>query len=528
MSALTEALKEGVAQVGKSFRNTPAATRKFLADPKTAVGGASLAPLFVLLGHTFIDSVDGSGFLVILPDIQKDFDITLSQVTGIGGLALLVSFLLAVPVAVKSEATTNRTFYLGAGAVIAAVFAVLSGAATTLGLFLIARSGFGLGLRLNDPVQQSLLADYYPVHTRSTVFSAREGFTRGGRLVGPVFFGAFTVLFGWRSAIFAVAVPSALLAYYSFKLRNPVRGAPEREAAGLPAVTEEVIVNPPTLKETFRILKRIGTVRRLWWSLPFLVGGLLALAILLPSLMEEVFGLDALGRGWITAIGEAAAIVGLLIATPAMTRYLTGGSPEKVFPFLSLVAVILSVMLVGLAISPNVGVFIFMLILTNFTGAILGPAIAVLIAMVVPPRVRTISFATVLLWVLPGLLFIPIASGIGDTYGLRWAVAMAIPMFLIGALILTSSGGIFVKDLNANFAAMAHDFQAQHAASGDDGDSPVHVAPFVPLVAETKPRRPRKPAPTPPPRREPEPRKVTPQQLRARGEALSGRRRGRV
>ncbi|MEY2424821.1 MAG: hypothetical protein QOI61_393 [Actinomycetota bacterium] len=527
MSALTEALKEGAAQVGKSFRNTPGATRKFLADPKTAVGGASLVPLVVLLGHTFIDSVDGSGFLVILPDIQKDFDITLSQVTGIGGLALLVSFLLAVPVAVKSEATTNRTFYLGAGAVIAAVFAVLSGAASTLGLFLLARSGFGLGLRLNDPVQQSLLADYYPVHTRSTVFSAREGFTRAGRLIGPLFFGAFTVLFGWRSAIFAIGAPSAVLAYYSFKLHNPVRGAPEREAAGLPAVTEEKVVNPPTLRETFRILKRIGTVRRLWWSLPFLVGGLLALAILLPSLMEEVFGLDALARGWVTAAGEAAAIVGLLVATPAMTRYLTGGSPEKVFPFLAAVAVVLSGMLVGVAVAPNVAALVFMLVLTNFTGAILGPAVAVLISMVVPPRVRTISFATVLLWVLPGLLFIPIASGIGDTYGLRWAIALAIPMFLVGALILTSSGSLFIKDLNANFASMAREFQAQNATSGDDGDTPVHVAPFVPVVAEAAPRRPRRPAPTPPPRRESEPRRVTPQQLRARGESLSGRRRPR-
>jgi MFS family permease len=524
VSALTEAAKEGFVQVGKSFRNTPAATKKFLADPKTAVGGASLVPLTVLLGHTFIDALDGAGFLVILPDIQKDFDITLSQATGIGGLALLVSFLLAVPVAVKSEATTHRTFYLGAGAVIAAVFAVMSGAATTLGLFLLARSGFGLGLRLNDPVQQSLLADYYPVHTRSTVFSSREGLTRAGRLVGPVFFGAFTVLFGWRSAIFAVAVPSAVLAWYSFRLPNPVRGAPEREAAGLPPVTEEKIVNPPTLKETFRILKRIGTVRRLWWSLPFLVGGLLALAILLPSLMEEVFGLDALGRGWITAAGEAAAIIGLLVATPAMTRYLTGGNPEKVFPFLSMIAVVLSVMLVGVAVAPNIAAFIFMLVLTNFTGAILGPAVAVLISMVVPPRVRTISFATVLLWVLPGLLFIPIASGIGDVHGLRWAVAMAIPMFLIGALILTSSGPVFVKDLNANFAAMARDFEAQHPTSGDDGDSPVHVAPFVPVVAETAPRRPRKPAPTPPPRREPAPRRVTPQQLRARSEGRTGGR----
>lgn len=470
MSVLTAGLKEGFEHFGKSFRNTPSATRKFLADPKTAVGGASLVPLVVLLGHTFIDAVDGAGFLVILPDIQKDFDITLSQATGVGGLAIFVSLLLAVPVAVKSEATTHRTWYLSAGAAVATLFALVSGAAGTLGLFLLARGCFGLGLRLNDPVQQSLLADYYPVHTRSTVFSAREGFTRAGRLVGPVFFGAAALVFGWRAAIVAVALPAALLAYFSFRLHNPVRGAPEREAAGLPPIEKEVIVNPPTLRETFRILKRIGTVRRLWWALPFLVGGLLSLAILLPLFMDEVFSLNSFERGVITAVGEAAAIIGLLIATPVMTRYLTSGNPAKVYPFLSAAAVVLSFMLVGVGAAPNTGVFIVWSALANFTGAILGPALAVLISMVVPPRVRTISFATVLLFALPGLLFVPIASGVGDAYGLRWAIVMCIPMFLIGALILTTGGAQFVKDLHAAFAAMAHDFEVQQRHASDDVD----------------------------------------------------------
>ena len=374
MSTFSDGLKDGFTQFGRSFRNTPAATRKFLADPKTAVGGVALTPLVVLLGHTFIDAVDGAGFLVILPDIQKDFDITLSQATSIGGLALFVSLLLAVPVAVKSEATTRRTVYLGAGAVIAAVFAVMSGLASTLGLFMLARSGFGLGLRLNDPVQQSLLADYYPVSSRSTVFSSREVHPcAAGRLVGP------SVLRRRSRWCSAGGQPSSRRRFRppcwrttAFGCRTRCAGRPSREAAGLPPIAEEKIVDPPTLRETFRILRKIGTVRRLWWALPFLVGGLLSLAILLPLMMEEVFGLDGVGRGWITAAGEAAAIVGLLVATPAMTRYLTSGNPEQVFPFLSAIAVICSLYVVAVAVAPNTPTFVFWLMLTNFTGAILA------------------------------------------------------------------------------------------------------------------------------------------------------------
>jgi MFS family permease len=505
MSALTDGLKEGVAQLGNSVRNGPTATRKFLADPKAAVGGAAIAPLIVLVGHQFLDALDGAGFAVILPDIKKSFELSDAQVASVGAMALFVGLLLSVPVAVKSEATTRRTLYLGMGAVIAAFFAFVSGITVSLGLFLFARGGFGLGLRLNDPVQQSLLADYYPVHVRSTVFSARSGFERGGRLVGPVFFGVVTVLIGWRAALIAVAVPSGLLAYYSFRLKNPVRGAPEREAAGLPPIEEEKIVNPPTFREAYRVLKRIGTVRRLWYSLPFIVGALLALAIMLPLLMDEVFGLNAAERGFVSATGEAAAIIGLLMTTPVLTRYLTSGNPEKVFPFLSVLSVVLSVMLALTAASPTLAVLVFMIVLVNFTGAVLAPALAVLISMVVPPRVRTIGFAFVALWVIPGLLILPIAQSFGDQYGQRWTIAMAAPMFMIGALILFSGAAIFPKDVHNAFSVMA----AEIAAQG--GEVPAYMAPPPPVR-----RKPRKPAPQPPQRERIYSTKVTPKQLAQR------------
>lgn len=480
MSALTTGLREGADQLKKSFRNTPVATRKFLADPKSAVGGASLLPLIVLLGHTFIDALDGAGFVVILPEIQKDFDLKLSEVSSIGALALFVGLLLSIPVAVKSEATTRRTLYLGAGAVIAAIFSFVSGISFSLGLFLLSRAGFGMGLRLNDPVQQSLLSDYYPVHTRSTVFAARDGFTRAGRLIGPVFFGLVTLVFGWRAALIAVAVPSALLAYFSFRLPNPVRGAPEREAAGLPPLENEEIKNPPTLREAFRILNKIGTVRRLWYSLPFIAGGLLALAIMLPLFMEEQFGLEAAGRGFVSAAGEAGAIVGLLMMTPVMTRYLTGGSPERIFPFMSANAIVLSVLLALTAAVPNTFWLVVMIVVVNFTGAVLAPALAVLISMVVPPRVRTISFATVALFIIPGLFVLPIATGIGDTHGVRWTLLFAAPMFLVGALILTTSGKLFKDDLQRAFEAMAAEF----ATSTPTIDAEDPAIPAEPVITE--------------------------------------------
>jgi MFS family permease len=217
-------------------------------------------------------------------------------------------------------------------------------------------------------------------------------------------------------------------------------------------------------------------------------------------LMEEVFGLNAAERGFVSASGEAAAIIGLLMTTPVLTRYLTSGSPEKVFPFLSTLSVVLSVMLALAAASPNVPVLVFMVVVVNFTGAVLAPALAVLISMVVPPRVRTIGFAFFALWVIPGLLILPIATGFGEEFGQRWTIFLAAPMFMVGALILFSGAGVFPRDVHNAMVATA----AEHGVS--------YSVPAPPIVR----RKPRKPAPQPKPRERVYSSRITPKQLAQR------------
>jgi MFS family permease len=162
-------------------------------------------------------------------------------------------------------------------------------------------------------------------------------------------------------------------------------------------------------------------------------------------------------------------------------------------------------MLALTAAAPNVATLVFMIILVNFTGAVLAPALAVLISMVVPPRVRTISFATVALFIIPGLFILPIATSVGDALGDRWTIAFAAPMFMIGALILFSSAGMFPKDVYNVMSAMNAEIIAQ------GGDISAFVAPPVPVR-----RTPRKPAPVRKERERVYMTQVTPKQLAAR------------
>lgn len=55
-----------------------------------------------------------------------------------------------------------------------------------------------------------------------------------------------------------------------------------------------------------------------------------------PLFAEEVFGLAAAARGAAFAVGEAAAVLGLIVATPSTARFLAGPAPERVFLLLAI------------------------------------------------------------------------------------------------------------------------------------------------------------------------------------------------
>ncbi len=447
------AFNDGASQVRRSIRAVPITTRRVLTDPRSIVQGAPLTPLTVLFGHTLLDSVDRAGFAIILPEIQQDFDLDLQGVAGLAAISAVVGIVLSIPVAHQADRSHHRTAYLAAGALIAAVFSVSAGLATGLTLFILSRAAFGLGLQLNDPVQQSLLSDYYPVETRPSTFAGRQIAQNIGQLIGPLLFGAIAATFGWRIALLALAPPALLLAWRSIRLPEPARGAPERAALGLSRDEIAVEDTPPRLAEAVRLLRAVHTVRRLWIALPFLVGGVLGMAILLPLYLEETFGLGPVGRGAVVAVSQAAGIVGLLFGVPITGRFLLGGHPERVFHLLGGVGLAATVFLALVAAAPNIAILVLAGALLSFVTALVVPGFATLLSIVMPVRARTLGFALTGLLVLPGLLMLPVAGAVGDAYGLRVGMLVGLPLFLVGALIVGSAGSQFRADMAAGLHA---------------------------------------------------------------------------
>ena len=81
--------------------------------------------------------------------------------------------------------------------------------------------------------------------------------------------------------------------------------------------TDEV---PPSFAESVRILWAIGTLRRIWYALPFLATAFIGLATLTSLYYDQIFGLNSAERGFINAGTQPAALIGLMIGVPLAGR----------------------------------------------------------------------------------------------------------------------------------------------------------------------------------------------------------------
>lgn len=449
----------------RGTRAFPASVRRVARDPRSAVEGAPVLPIVVLFGHTFLDSFDRNGFNLVLPEVQDHFDLDYEQVTALAAVAIVVGILLSLPVSLGSDRSGRRTLFLAAGAFIASVFSLTAGIATTVGLFGASRAGFGFGLIVNDPVQQSLLSDYTPVASRASVFAGRQIADNLGGILGPLTFGLLTWAFGFRAPLLAMAVLALLLGVVSIRLREPARGQMERAAMGASGADLDADEQPLGFRAASRELWAIGTVQLLWLSLPALFGGVLSLLIIVPLYLEEVFGLGPASRGILQAVQGVPAIFGLFLGAALTKRFLFSDRPQRMFRLMAGIAVAIALLVLLLALLPWFAAMVAVFVVLGIVIALVLPAYGTVFSIVFPARARTVGFAITRLWALPGLVMLPIVGAIGDAHGLRWGIIAALPIFLLGSAIVGSGGRTFQADMAAAHEASMAAIAAKKAAA---------------------------------------------------------------
>ncbi|MGH9195313.1 MAG: ATP-binding cassette domain-containing protein, partial [Acidimicrobiia bacterium] len=215
------------------------------------------------------------------------------------------------------------------------------------------------------------------------------------------------------------------------------------------AKTEE---KPPSWTESWRIAKSVRSLRRIWYALPFVVGSGMAARQIMSVFYDEVFGLGPTARGLIGAFDEPVEIIGLLIGATISNRLLRY-RPGRVITYVGLVAVLQAASFALISMAPFWPVAVALSYARGFIGAILGPALLALISMTIPPRIRGFALSTFAVFAIPGLAAGPLFGFISDTFGLRLGLLVMAPVFLIGALIITTAGASAEADIRAATAA---------------------------------------------------------------------------
>lgn len=178
--------------------------------------------IFVMMASNYIDR---SIMRILGQPIKEEFHLSDFQVGLLGGLAFAMLYIvLGVPIASFSE-RTSRVRIITAAIAVWSVTTALCGVAGSYLQLLAARIGVGVGEAGAAPPSQSLIADYFPPHQRSSAISIHSFGIATGGLLGAVIGGFAAEAWGWRVALMLVGAPGLLLALLFWaSVKEPPRG----------------------------------------------------------------------------------------------------------------------------------------------------------------------------------------------------------------------------------------------------------------------------------------------------------------
>jgi len=416
-------------------------------------GGEPVFPLVVLVGLNAVDELDRRAFDVLLPNIRDSFGLSISGILTVVSIAAVAAILLSVPIGFYAD-RKSRVAIMTAGAIAWGFFSLATGLATTVILLGVARAGSGIGKAVVDPTHNSLLADYYDIGSRPKVFSLHRMGNAIGLFLGPLLGGLLGQWLGWRAPFIVFTIPTLVFVMLAFRMREPIRGYWERKMMGASeetTITEDV---PPSFAESWRIIWSVRTLRRIFFSLPFLAMAVIGIASLTSLFYEQVFDLGAADRGLVASATEPAAFIGLLLGIPFATK-LMARDPGLVLKFVAGVGAIAAVAFAIYSQTPNLAVAIVLNIVVSGVIAIVAPGIFASLSLAIPPKVRSFGFSVAALWVLPGLVILPLIGTAADAWGIRTAMLLLTPVILIGTLIIASAAPLVKDDIQRVWAAAA-------------------------------------------------------------------------
>src|SRR4051794_4356735 len=197
-----------------------------------------LAPLALA---QFICSFAGSNMNVMITDITKDLDTTVTGVQATITLFLLIMAILMIPCSKLTDRWGRKRCFT-AGLVVYGIGALLSAASPGLGVLILGNSvleGVGTAL-LIPPVYILTTLRFGDLTSRARAFGVISALGGFGAAAGPLIGGLITTGITWRAAFVFQALVVATIVLLSRRMEDPIPADPTRPFDAVGAVLSAV------------------------------------------------------------------------------------------------------------------------------------------------------------------------------------------------------------------------------------------------------------------------------------------------
>ncbi len=369
----------------------------------------------------------------VLPKIQTDLGLTLTQAGLLGSSFLFVYALATLPLGVWADRSIRKNIVaLCVG--IWSVATVLTGFTRNFWQLFSVRAVLGIGEAGYAPASLSLLGDFFSKEKRARILSYWSAGTLLGTAIGLALGGLVADFFGWQYAFFIVGIPGLIAAYLAWRMLEPRRGAFENDE-GDENEADSVQAHGSFGKDFQGSLKKLRHISTYWTLVAALVFSFFTIggtSYWLPFYFVHAFHLSLGRAGLITAAvlvgsGLIGTVAGGWLADFAQRRRPEGRLLVAALGFLVGAPLVLMALLIH-SLPLFISVFVLAAISLSFCT---GPLNAVIQDVIAPALRATAIGLSLLLAHLLGDAAAPFVIGaIANNTSLGFALTATAPTFL--------------------------------------------------------------------------------------------------
>jgi branched-chain amino acid transport system ATP-binding protein len=457
-------------------------------DPRTIATRKTMFPLLILSALTIARPFGDTTFYYLMFQIQADFGADVSFIVRTMTFMSIVVLIVSPLIGYLAD-RVSRVKMIRIGTLLEGLCVIGTGLAPNVGVVVATRlAGSGLGAMVT-PAVSPLVTDFFPLEKRARVYGFQAMMTSvwfmvvGGAIIVTTSMMLPPVV-TWRQVMIPAGVVVVIVGLLSFRLKEPVRGAVDRLSLGVSEEVANRTQKPAGWAEAWRTCSGIGTLRKIWFATPFLYMGQngigLILAIAVQTKIAEQNAKPSFGAGIFSSAtyGRVAPMFFLvfpyvlqIVLAPisfGIADRLLREHPERIMIYFGSVMALLGLVTASAVVTPNPLLMLPVGLLAGALASLIGPGQGLLLAVIIPPRVRGQGFQTVTPFQLLGAFALLAVVNLVGPYGAERVVLYGLlPLLLLGAFILILSSANVAADMrNSVAASLATEESARARAHG--------------------------------------------------------------